>query len=148
MATTSIATKAVRQVSEREYEMLASFRHTLRRFVHFSEEAAREVGLTPQQHQALLAIKGFRGRGQLTIGELADSLQIKHHSAVGLVDRLVDQGLAMRMPAVDDRRQVLVTVTAHGLDLLSVLTATHRRELKRVGPELRTLLSRLTEDES
>jgi DNA-binding MarR family transcriptional regulator len=133
-------------VSDREYEMLASFRHALRRFLSFSEEAARVVGLTPQQHQALLAIKGFRG-GELTIGDLAEALQIKHHSAVGLVDRLVDQGLAARVQAAGDRRQVLVTLTTHGLDLLAELTSAHRRELRRVGPELRALLTRLTEDE-
>jgi DNA-binding MarR family transcriptional regulator len=133
-------------VSDREYEMLASFRHALRRFLSFSEEAAREVGLTPQQHQALLAIKGFRG-GELTIGDLAEALQIKHHSAVGLVDRLVDQGLAARVQAAGDRRQVLVTLTTHGLDVLAELTSAHRRELRRVGPELRGLLTRLTEDD-
>jgi len=140
------ARKQVRAVSDREYEMLASFRHTLRLFLSFSEEAARLVGLTPQQHQALLAIKGFRGQGQVTIGELAEALQIKHHSAVGLVDRLVEQGLATRAPAVEDRRQVRVTLSARGLDLLAELTSTHRRELRRVGPELRAAIARLTED--
>jgi DNA-binding MarR family transcriptional regulator len=141
------AAAAGRGVSNREYEMLASFRHALRKFLFFSEEAARVVGLTPQQHQALLAIKGFRGQGQVTIGDLAESLQVRHHSAVGLVDRLVEQGLVSRAPAADDRRQVLVTLTPHGLDLLAELTSTHRRELRRVGPELRGLLARLTEDE-
>ena len=140
-------TKVEPRVSDREYEMLASFRHALRRFLSFSEEAARVVGLTPQQHQALLAIKGFRG-GILTIGDLAEALQIKHHSAVGLVDRLVDQGLAARVQAAEDRRQVRVTLTAHGLDLLAELTSAHRRELRRVGPELRGLLTRLTEDDA
>jgi DNA-binding MarR family transcriptional regulator len=139
------APRAEARVSDREYEMLASFRHTLRRFLSFSEEAARLVGLTPQQHQALLAIKGFRGQGELTIGDLAEALQIKHHSAVGLVDRLVDQGLAGRVQAAGDRRQVLVALTSHGLELLDDLTSAHRRELRRVGPELRTLLARLTD---
>ncbi len=134
------------RVSEREYEMLASFRHALRRFLSFSEEAARDVGLTPQQHQALLAIKGYRG-GELRIGDLAEALQIKHHSAVGLVDRLVDQGLAARLQAAGDRRQVIVALTSHALDLLAELTSAHRRELRRVGPELRGLLTRLTEEE-
>ena len=135
-----------RAVSDREYEMLASFRHTLRLFLSFSEEAARELGLTPQQHQALLAVKGFRGQGQVTVGELAEALQIKHHSAVGLVDRLVEQGLATREPAAEDRRQVRVTLSARGLDLLAELTSAHRRELRRVGPELRALIARLSED--
>lgn len=135
-----------RQVSDREYEMLASFRHALRRFLSFSEEAARQVGLTPQQHQALLAIKGSQ-RGEVTVGDLAEALQIKHHSAVGLVDRLVEQGLAARVPAEADRRQVLVTLTSRGLDLLAELTSAHRSELRRVGPELRTLLTRLAEED-
>jgi DNA-binding MarR family transcriptional regulator len=138
--------KQVRAVSDREYELLASFRHTLRLFLSFSEEAARLVGLTPQQHQALLAIKGFRGQGQVTIGELAEALQIKHHSAVGLVDRLVEQGFATRAPAAEDRRLVRVTLSARGLDLLADLTSAHRRELRRVGPELRAAIARLTED--
>ena len=149
MPTTKLA-RAARvepRVSDREYEMLASFRHTLRRFLSFSEEAARVVGRTPQQHQAMLAIKGFQGREELTIGDLAEALQIKHHSAVGLVDRLVDQGLAAQLQAPEDRRQVLVTLTSHGLGLLAELTSAHRRELRRVGPELRALLTRLTEEE-
>ncbi len=139
---------SMRPVSDREFEMLASFRHALRRFLFFCEEGARLVGLTPQQHQALHAIKGFHksGRkGEATIGDLADALQIRHHSAVGLVDRLVEQGLAVRVPAAEDRRQVLVTLTAHGLNLLAELTSTHRQELRRVGPELRALLSHLNE---
>jgi DNA-binding MarR family transcriptional regulator len=136
-----------RAVSDREYEMLASFRHALRMFLSFSEEAARQVGLTPQQHQALLAVKGFRGQGHVTVGELAEALQIKHHSAVGLVDRLVEQGLATREPEAGDRRQVRVSLSARGLELLAELTSAHRRELRRVGPELRALLSRLAEDE-
>lgn len=139
--------RAPRPVTDREYEMLASFRHALRRFLSFSEEAARGVGLTPQQHQALLAIKGFEGRGAATVGDLAEALQIKHHSAVGLVDRLVEQGLAARVQAAGDRRQVLVTLTAHGLGLLAELTSAHRHELRRVGPELRVLLTRLAEED-
>jgi len=138
---------APRRVSDREYEMLASFRHTLRRFLSFSEEAARLVGLTPQQHQALLAIKGFQGQGEVTVGDLAEALQIKHHSAVGLVDRLVEQGLAVRVQAAGDRRQVLVALTPHGLGLLAELTSAHRHELRRVGPELRGLLAHLTDED-
>jgi DNA-binding MarR family transcriptional regulator len=139
---------APRGISDREYEMLASFRHALRKFFSFSEEAARQVGLTPTQHQALLAIKGFQGYGWLTVGDLADALQIKHHSAVGLVDRLVEQGLAARVQAAGDRRQVLVTLTSHGLDLLAELTSAHRHELRRVGPELHQLLTRLSEEDA
>src|SRR5512147_3089012 len=104
-------------VSKDQYEGLAAFRYAIRQFLRFSEEAVLAVGLTPQQHQALLAIKGFPGRDTITIGELAERLQIKHHSAVGLVDRLVSQGLVVRQPAADDRRQVFLCITPHGTGL-------------------------------
>lgn len=119
----------------------------MRRFMAFSEEAARQSGLTPQQHQALLAIRGSSRKDLVTIGELADALQIRHHSAVGLVNRLVDQSLVRRATAPGDRRQVHLTLTPRGLHLLDGLSAVHRSELRRVGPELRTLLSRLASEE-
>src|SRR6266566_9056175 len=84
------------RISKAQYEMLAAFRYQLRQFLHFSEQAAQKAGLTPRQHQALLAIKGFPGRDSVTIGELAEQLQIAHHSAVGLVDRLEAQNLIVR----------------------------------------------------
>src|SRR5512143_1731075 len=96
--------------SKADYETLAAFRHALRQVLHFSEEAAERVGLTPQQHQALLAIKGYPGRDYVSIGELAERLRIRHHSAVGLVDRLEAQNLVARQGAEADRRQVYVTV--------------------------------------
>jgi DNA-binding MarR family transcriptional regulator len=133
----------VRTLRARDYETLAAFRYALRQFLRFSEEAAQRVGLTPQQHQALLAIKGFPGRDRLVIGELAERLQIRHHSAVGLVDRLVAQGLVERQAHPDDRRQVYVALTARGLALLEQLSAAHREELRRLAPELRTLLDEL-----
>ncbi|HTP07606.1 MAG TPA: MarR family transcriptional regulator [Anaerolineae bacterium] len=131
------------KVSKADYETLAAFRYTLRQFLHFSEEAARKVGLTPQQHQALLAIKGYPGRDYVTIGELAERLQIRHHSAVGLVDRLEAQNFVARQAAEDDRRQVYVQVTSRGLNLLEQLSATHRTELQRVGPQISQLLAQL-----
>ena len=79
------------------YELLAELRHALRRFQRFSQEAARAAGLTPQQHQALLAIKGFPGRDYVSIGELAERMQLRHHSAVGLVDRLARRRLVRRV---------------------------------------------------
>src|SRR5512140_1355287 len=106
----------VRQV---EYETLASFRYSLRKFLHFSEETARSVGLTPQQHQALLSIKGFpSGEGRITITQLAERMQIQHHSAVGLADRLAAQGLLRREPSRSDRRQVYVRLSERGLAML------------------------------
>ncbi|HNS40414.1 MAG: MarR family transcriptional regulator [Anaerolineae bacterium] len=127
-------------VTDEEYETLAAFRYELRRFLHFSEAAAETVGLTPQQHQALLAIRGFRGPGVMTVGELAERLQIKHHSAVGLANRLAKQGLIARQTSPDDRRQVLLSLTAHGDDLLAELTAAHKAEVRRMHVTLRELL--------
>lgn len=139
--------KANRQarVTKSEYEMMAAFRYALRRFLRFSEDGAKSVGLTPQQHQALLAIKGFPGRDSITIGELAERLQIRHHSAVGLADRLASQGLVAREQAPDDKRQVLLSLTARGAALLERLALIHRAELRRLGPELNVMLEQLSD---
>src|SRR5579862_4493661 len=128
-----------------EFEELATFRYALRRFLRFSEEAAQAHGLTLQQHQALLAIQGFPGRDYATVGELAERLQTRHHSTVGLVNRLVAEGLVARRPADNDRRQVYVTLTPHGLELLVRISAVHREELQTIGPELCRHLQRLIE---
>jgi DNA-binding MarR family transcriptional regulator len=130
-------------VDKTEYEALAAFRYALRQFLRFSEEVARGVGLTPHQHQALLAIKGFPGRDRVTIGELAERLQLKHHSVVGLVDRLVARGDVVRSIAPEDRRQVYVSLTPSGTDSLEQLSAVHRDELRRVRLHLSSLLDRL-----
>ncbi len=130
-------------ITKAEYEALAAFRYVLRQFLRFSEEAAQGVGLTPQHHQALLAIKGYPGRDRITVGELAERLQIRHHSTVGLVNRLAAQGFVTREPATDDQRQVYVTLTESGCEMLTQLTAAHREELRRVGPQLNTLLENL-----
>jgi DNA-binding MarR family transcriptional regulator len=132
------------QVSKSQYERLAAFRYALRRFLHFSEQAARAVGLTPQQHQALLAIKGFPGRDQVTVGELAERLQLRHQSAVGLVDRLVSEKLVARAPSSEDRRQVFVELTRHGESVLARLSTLHRRQLQQMGPEFSRLFRQLT----
>ena len=92
------------QLDKAQYEALAAFRHALRKFLRFSETAAQAAGVTPQQHQALLAIKGFPGRDQVTVGELAERLQLRHHSVVGLIDRLVLEKLVIRLPSPKDRR--------------------------------------------
>lgn len=134
-------TKSV--VSKEEYETLAAFRYQLRQFLHFSEEVAQDVGLTPQQHQALLMIKGFPDRDYVTIGELAEWLQIKHHSAVGLVNRLVAQELVIRKSATEDRRQVHIMLTLRGDELLSELTIVHKEEVRRIRTTLQELLDRL-----
>jgi DNA-binding MarR family transcriptional regulator len=130
-------------VSNAEYEALATFRYALRQFLSFSAQQAQAVGLTAQQHQALLAIRGSPERDRLVIGELADRLQIQHHSAVGLVDRLEAQGLVTREHAQADRRQVFVALTPQGVEVLGRLAAAHREELRRIGPLMRDLLARL-----
>lgn len=130
-------------LSQNQYENLASFRFALRQFLRFSEQAAQAAGVTPQQHQALLAIKGFPGRSRVTVGELAERLQTAHHSAVGLVDRLVAEKLVKREASKEDRRQVFVVLTRAGEKLLEALSAVHHEELRRVGPEIRELLGRL-----
>jgi DNA-binding MarR family transcriptional regulator len=133
-------------LTKTEYEVLAAFRYHLRQFLQFSEEAARAAGLTPRQHQALLAIKGFPERERVTIGELAEQLQIAHHSAVGLVDRLAAQRLIEREAGVEDRRQVYVKLSRAGTKILEKLSAAHRAEIRRFGPRLRLLLESLTQD--
>ncbi len=133
-------------IKQSESEALASFRHSLRQFLRFSEEAAQSVGLTPHQHQALLAIRGFPGRQRITIGELAERLQIKHNSAVELVNRLAEENLVVRESSEKDHRQVYVTLTERGSNLLEQLAATHKQELKRVGPQLNQLLAILSND--
>lgn len=136
-------TLMVKPINKAEYEELANFRYALRQFLHFSEEAARSAGLEPQQHQALLAIKGFPDRDRVTISELAERLQIRHHSTVGLVGRLHKQGLVKREQDTNDRRQVYVMLTQVGLEKLEKLTYAHREELRRLGPQFNLLLERL-----
>src|SRR5690242_17819017 len=117
------------RLASADYERLAEFRYLLREFLIFSEQAANRAGLTAQQHQALLAIKGFGAAQPLTVGELAGRLGIKHHSAVGLVDRLLAKSLVRRQTGARDRRQVLIRLTARAERLLARLSATHRAEL-------------------
>ncbi|HEY1542598.1 MAG TPA: MarR family transcriptional regulator [Xanthobacteraceae bacterium] len=124
-----------------DYERLAEFRYLLRQFLIFSEQAADRAGLTAQQHQALLAIKGFGAAQPLTVGDLAGRLGIKPHSAVGLVDRLLAKSLVRRQTGARDRRQVMLALTAQAERLLARLSAAHRAELKRLAPLLQTLLA-------
>jgi DNA-binding MarR family transcriptional regulator len=136
-----------KKLSKAQYEELAAFRYALRQFLVFSENIARSAGITPQQHQALLAIKGFPKRDSVTVGELADRLQIKHHSAVGLIDRLVFQSLVAREISDDDRRQVHIRLTEFGEEKLLRVASANRRQLRRIGPGLTPLLERLARSE-
>ena len=130
----------------KEYQALAEFRFQIRRFTHFSEQAARAAGLEPQQHQLLLALKGFPDGGNATVGDLAERLQLQHHSAVELVGRSVNQGLVERSRGTADRRQVFVALTPHGETLLRELSLHHRRELRSAGPALVRALNALLDD--
>ena len=111
---------------------LAWFRYHLRRFLRFSEKAARVCGVTPQQHQLLLGIAGFTGRGRATISDLAEFLQERNNSVVGLVERAVESGLVRRREGKEDRRQVVVTLTPRGKEILSTLTQLHHDEVRRI----------------
>lgn len=128
------------RITKADYESLAEFRYSLRRFMSFSRGAARDAGLTAQRHQALLAIKGFPGRDHASIAELAERLQLRHHSAVGLVNRLVAKGLLRRTPSREDRRRVELRLTARGEALIERLAAIHLEELQALGPALRKLV--------
>ncbi|HZO87789.1 MAG TPA: MarR family winged helix-turn-helix transcriptional regulator [Chthonomonadaceae bacterium] len=133
-------------ISKADYEVLAAFRYALRQFLHASEQRAQAVGLTNQQFLTLLAIKGFPGRDYVTMGELAERLQIRHHSAVGLVDRLTALGAVVRQPAPADRRQVYVMLTPRGEEMLEKLVQANRRQLRHIEPQLNLLLELLTAD--
>ncbi len=137
---------ATAKITKEQYEMLAALRHALRRFLNFSQAAAVAAGLTPQQHQALLALKGFPGRDHVLVGELAARLHLRHHSAVGLVDRLEQRQLVRRTPAREDRRRVEVRLTARGEALIRKLSAVHLAELRQHGPELHRLLGLIARD--
>lgn len=122
--------------SRSNYQKLAAFRYALRRFLRFSEEAAAAVGLTPQQHQALLALEGFPGRNYASITELAERLQLTHHSVVGLLDRLQRSGLIQRTRSRKDKRVSFIRVTASGRALLKKLTIAHSEHLEKLAPEI------------
>jgi len=116
-----------------DYRSLGAFRYQIRRFLHFSEEAAKAEGLEPQQHQMLLAVRAVDEPEGPTVGSLAEHLIIRHHSAVGLIDRLAERGLVERTRGQEDRRQVRVRLTAEGEGKLRRLSTAHREELRTSG---------------
>lgn len=129
-------------ISQADYQRLSEFRYLIRRFLEFSQLQAEDAGLPPRQHQALLAIKGFPGGGPVTIGDLAERLRIRHHSAVELVNRLGEAGLVVRDQDKDDQRRVLLRLTEHADDCLAELSVAHLDELSRIEPMLKRLLVR------
>jgi DNA-binding MarR family transcriptional regulator len=123
---------SARRPNRRDYEELLDFRVALRRFLRWSEERAAAVGLTPAQHQLLLAIKGHPGPGAPTVGDLADHLVSKHHSVVGLIDRAVEAGLVERRRDETDQRVVHLLLTPLGEERIEELSRLHLEELRRL----------------
>jgi DNA-binding MarR family transcriptional regulator len=130
------------EIKRADYQALSEFRYLLRCFLEFSEKEARSVGLQPRQHQALLAIKGIPGNDPVTIGDLAERLRIRHHSAVELVNRLNEAGLIVRQQDTDDQRRVILHLTELAEAHLEALSAAHLDELSRIEPMLTRILSR------
>src|SRR5271169_819580 len=126
-----------------DYEALAELRYQIRRFLHFSEQAAREAGLEPRQHQLMLTLKGLPAGTRPRIGELADRMQIRHHSAVELVNRLAGGGYVRRHRGGEDRREVLLSLTLKGEKILRDLSLHHKAELRMRGPALVAALKRV-----
>jgi DNA-binding MarR family transcriptional regulator len=125
------------------YQSLADLRYHIRRFLHFSEQAARDMGLEPGQHQLMLALKGLPPTIHPCIGELAERLQIRHHSTVELVNRLATSGYVRRLKSEGDRREVLVALTHKGELVLRELSLHHREELRKEGPVLFVAMRRV-----
>ncbi|NYT86869.1 MarR family winged helix-turn-helix transcriptional regulator [Pollutimonas harenae] len=123
-----------------DYQMLAAFRLTLRRYHGFSELAALQEGLKPQQHQALLSIKALSAKTPPSVGDVAEQLLIRPHSAVELINRLGRMGLVKRLKDPDDGRKVRIALTALAEEKLAVLSATHLNELNSLRPLLMKLL--------
>ena len=126
-----------------DFKAMAELRYQIRRFLRFSENAAREAGVEPQQHQLLLAVRGLPDDLKPTIGALAERMQLQHHSTVELVDRLVDRGFLCRLRATDDRRKVLVKLTHDGEEFLKKLSLHHLEELQSTGPKFVKILQTL-----
>jgi DNA-binding MarR family transcriptional regulator len=131
---------ALVKLRDDEYQALARLRYLLRVFLRFSEDAARDEGLTPQQHQLLLAVRGFSDGRAPTVGEVAEMLQLQQHSVVELVDRAEDSGLIRRTADAKDRRRQLLTLSQEGEERLARLAPLHQAELRRFRDEINLLL--------
>jgi len=118
------------QLTASDYRALADFRYQIRQFLHFSEKAARDAGIQPQQHQLMLAVKGTDPATEPTITQIAARMHLRHHSVVELADRLSELGLIRKRRAEKDRRRVLLEITPRGEALLRKLSIIHRAELK------------------
>ncbi|MBI2180887.1 MAG: MarR family transcriptional regulator [Deltaproteobacteria bacterium] len=116
-----------------DYKAMAELRYRIRCFLRFSENAARQAGIEPQQHQLLLAVRGLPDGAKPTVGVLAERMQLQHHSTVELIDRLAERGFLVRLRATDDHRQVLVKLTRDGEAFLEKLSLHHLQELQSAG---------------
>jgi DNA-binding MarR family transcriptional regulator len=130
-------------LSPEEYQALGEFRYRIRRFLRLSEEAAARAGVEARQYQFLLALKGLIQQKRVTIGDLAECMQLRHHSVVGMINRLVQHKLIERRRGESDRRQVYIHLTARGDDVLRRLALYHRAELMASGPALVSALRAL-----
>jgi DNA-binding MarR family transcriptional regulator len=136
------------KLTNSDYRSLAAFRHEIRKFLAFSEQAAREAGIEPQQHQLLLAVRGLPEGVRPTIRAVAERLCVQHHTTVALVDKLEARGLLQRERSDQDRREVLLRLTTEGREMLRGLSALHRQQLRTVGPELLVALQTITAGQS
>jgi DNA-binding MarR family transcriptional regulator len=137
-----------RKLSDADYQQLADLRYGLRRFLHWSSEQARQAGITPTQHQLLLAIRSSRDPRGATVGEVAEVLIIRHHSAVELVDRAQEAGLVARERDPDTQSIVHLSLTEMGALALSALSEVHLRELAQLAPTMQALFGALSESEA
>lgn len=138
------ACAALADLSEADYASLADTRRLVRRYIAFSERAAQSAGIEPRQYQLLLMLRGLANTSGASLSDLADWLQVRHHSAVGMVDRMQVRGLLQRRPDPLDGRRVLVHITETGRAALRELALLHRDELRRIAPSLITSLRGLT----
>jgi DNA-binding MarR family transcriptional regulator len=126
-----------------DYDALGAFRYAIRKFLRFSKEALAAAKLTPEQYEALLAVKTSSNSKGITVGELSERLQVKHHTAVSLLDKLVARRLVKRRRASEDRRQVHLNLTSRGGSILTRMAALHRREIRHRSSEMIEVLRRL-----
>ena len=144
--TTPEATTVKKSLQAKDYDALGAFRYAMRKFLRFSKEVvAACANLTPEQYEALLTIKSSSGANGMTVGEISERLQVKHHTAVSLLDKLEARKLAVRKRAAADRRNVNVELTKAGALLLTRLAAIHHHELQQRSPEIIDALRRLRE---
>jgi len=132
--------------SQPDFKAMAELRYQIRRFLRFSEIAARQAGIEPQQHQLLLTVRGLPDGARPTIGVLAERMQLQHHSTVELIDRLVERGFLVRLRATDDRRQVMVKLSRDGEAFLETLSLHHLQELQSAGPRFVRVLQSLLDE--